>query len=102
MAAMFSTQVLAGDRKVRTLSSLGLEVDERGGTGLKHVTNSEGFFAQVLVSVTDKAIAVDAIENPKGSFDSYEAILSIWEDQSKLDVGSLEQIKYYNAPKIQI
>ncbi|KAL2884592.1 hypothetical protein HOO65_110063 [Ceratocystis lukuohia] len=94
MAALFSTQAIAGDQKVPTLSNLGLEITELEGTSLKCAKNSEGFFAQVYVTAENKAIEVEVIKNPKDSFKSYEAVLSIWKDQSKLDVGSLKQIKY--------
>ncbi|KKF92560.1 hypothetical protein CFO_g4874 [Ceratocystis platani] len=94
MAALFSTQVLAGDRKVPRPSDLGLQIPDHGKYHWREVRTSEGFVTEVYVSKESKFIEVDYVLNPTNTFKSYEALLSIWEDQSQLTVGNLEQIMH--------
>ncbi|KKF94063.1 hypothetical protein CFO_g3586 [Ceratocystis platani] len=93
MTAIFSAQVMAGDRQVTPTSDLGFEysVSEKG---LSQFKTSGGFFSQVSCSKEDKSIEIVQINNPVETLDSYEAVLSMWENQSELTVGDLRHVKY--------
>ncbi|KAL2886895.1 hypothetical protein HOO65_050016 [Ceratocystis lukuohia] len=96
MAALLSTQVIAGDKQVPRARDLALYIPKDGQYGWKEVRTTEGFFAKVYISQECKFIEVDKIENPTDDFKSYEALLSIWEHQSGLTVKSLQRIIYDN------
>ncbi|KAL2884608.1 hypothetical protein HOO65_100012 [Ceratocystis lukuohia] len=96
MAALLSTQVMAGDKKVPLPSELGLDIPKHDENGWKEVTTSDGFYAKIFVSYEFNYIEIDSVRNPTTSFKSYEALMSIWENQSRLTVGSLDMIMYDN------
>ncbi|KAL2886159.1 hypothetical protein HOO65_070621 [Ceratocystis lukuohia] len=97
MAAFLSTQVFAGDEKVPRPSDLGLHIPKQGEYGWKEVETTEGFFTKVYVCEEPGFIEVASIENPKNNFKSYQALMSIWEHESRLTVASLAKIMYDNA-----
>ncbi|KAL2886168.1 hypothetical protein HOO65_070630 [Ceratocystis lukuohia] len=93
-AVLLSTQVIAGDRQVTRARELGLYIPQDTQYSWKEVKETEGFVASVFVSKSLKYIEVQTMENPTNDFKSYEALLSIWEHQTKLTIGSLNKIKY--------
>ncbi|KAL1887447.1 hypothetical protein Cpir12675_006542 [Ceratocystis pirilliformis] len=102
MAVIFSAQAIAGNKKVPLPSSLGIEISDGKYYGRKHVTSNVGFSARVFVTENLKSIQIEKIDNPGNIVKSYEAVLSIWKDQSKLTPESLEYISYYDVPILEI
>ncbi|KAL2889444.1 hypothetical protein HOO65_030945 [Ceratocystis lukuohia] len=97
MAAILCTLAAAErDRAVRYATTLKLEFS-KPEKGWKQVKGPGDFFAEVYVSRQDKYISVSQMLNPGGIFDSYEALLSIWERESGLSAGQLRRIKYYDV-----
>ncbi|KAL2890648.1 hypothetical protein HOO65_010006 [Ceratocystis lukuohia] len=92
MAVLLSTQVIAGDKKVPRPRELGLYIPKDGPW--KEVITTDGFFAKVYVSEDPNFIEVASMKNPTADFKSYEALLSIWEYESRLTVRSLKWIMY--------
>ncbi|PHH53456.1 hypothetical protein CFIMG_008219RA00001 [Ceratocystis fimbriata CBS 114723] len=98
MAAMLCTLAAAKkSRVVRYASTLKLDFSSPDDDGWKLVKGPGDFFAEVYVSEDDKYIAVSQMLNPGHVFDSYEAVLSIWERESGLSAGELQRIKYYDV-----
>ncbi|KAL2889448.1 hypothetical protein HOO65_030949 [Ceratocystis lukuohia] len=95
MAAILSAA--KKDRVVRYASTLKLVFSSPGDDGWKLVKGPGDFFAEVYVSQVDKYIAVSQMLNPGQVFDSYEAVLSIWEHESGLGAERLRRIKYYDV-----
>ncbi|KAL1887444.1 hypothetical protein Cpir12675_006539 [Ceratocystis pirilliformis] len=99
MAAMLCTLAAAErNRAVRYASVLELEFFD-SGNGWKQIQGPGDFYAEVFVSREDKYIAVSEMLNPGREYDSYEALLSIWEHESDISAGQLQSIKYYNVNK---
>ncbi|KAL2889445.1 hypothetical protein HOO65_030946 [Ceratocystis lukuohia] len=97
MAAMLCSLAAAErNRVVSSASELELEFS-RPDDGWKQVKGPGKFFADVLVSEEKKYILVSQMRNPGQIFDSYEALLSIWERESGLSAGQLRRIKYYDV-----
>ncbi|KAL2886893.1 hypothetical protein HOO65_050014 [Ceratocystis lukuohia] len=94
MAALLSTEVIAGDKQVPRPHELGLYIPKDDKDGWKEVTTPDGFFAKVFAAKNPNFIEVSLLENPTGALRSYEALLSIWEYQTGLTVRSLEEIMY--------
>ncbi|KAL2886891.1 hypothetical protein HOO65_050012 [Ceratocystis lukuohia] len=94
MAALLSTQVIAGDKKVPRPLDLGLYIPLEAENGWKEIKTSGGFYAKVFVCPDPQYIEVASVQNRIATFKSYEALLSIWEHQSRLPARNLEKIKY--------
>ncbi|PHH49082.1 hypothetical protein CFIMG_007983RA00001 [Ceratocystis fimbriata CBS 114723] len=94
MAAMFSAQAIAGDKKVPPPSDLGLKISDGKFYGQKDVTSDVDFSADVYVTKGLRSIQVEKLNNPQNILKSYEAVLSIWKDQSELTLENLEHISY--------
>ncbi|KAL2886892.1 hypothetical protein HOO65_050013 [Ceratocystis lukuohia] len=92
--ALLSTQVIAGNKRIPPPYQLGLSIPRNDKSTWMEITNNDGFSTTVLVSKDPSCIQVCSLENPKATFKSHEALLSIWENQTKLTVRSLEQIMY--------
>ncbi|KAL2889446.1 hypothetical protein HOO65_030947 [Ceratocystis lukuohia] len=100
MAVMLCTlAAAAGDRVIPYTTSLGLEFSSRANDGWRLVKGPDGFSAEVYVSSDDKYIAVSHMVYDDGKYDSYEALLSIWERESGFGASRLQRIKYYNVNK---
>ncbi|KAL2886493.1 hypothetical protein HOO65_060323 [Ceratocystis lukuohia] len=98
IAAIFSTQAIAGDKKVSLPSDLGIEVSYGAFPGKIFATSEEdNFYARLYVTEGLPSIQIDQLYNPSNTVKSSEAVLSVWEDQSKLPLKSLEYIVYYDV-----
>ncbi|KAL2886487.1 hypothetical protein HOO65_060317 [Ceratocystis lukuohia] len=97
MAAIFSTQAIAGDKRVPLPSDLGITISQGRYPGKIYASGDGGFHAQFYVTIGSKSIQVMELDNPEHIFKSYEAVLSVWEDQSKLTLKSLDYIVYYQV-----
>ncbi|KAL2890646.1 hypothetical protein HOO65_010004 [Ceratocystis lukuohia] len=96
MGSLLCTQVTGGDKTVPRPSDLGLQILEHVDDGWKVVTTTEGFSAKVYVCEEPRYIEIASVKNPTNDFKSYEALMSIWEHESKLTVASLDKIMYEN------
>ncbi|KAL2886497.1 hypothetical protein HOO65_060327 [Ceratocystis lukuohia] len=97
MAAILSTQAIAGDKEVSLPRDLGIGISNGIIRGTKIVTSNEGFSAQFYVTEGLPSIQIETLNNPSNTFKSYEAVLSVWKDQSKLPLKSLEYFVYYDV-----
>ncbi|KAL2885555.1 hypothetical protein HOO65_070017 [Ceratocystis lukuohia] len=98
VAAMFSAQAIAGDKKVPPPSDLGLKISDGKYYGWKDITSDVDFSAYVYVTKGLQSIQVEKLKNPENILKSYEAVLSIWKDQSELTLEDLDHISYNNVP----
>ncbi|KAL2886890.1 hypothetical protein HOO65_050011 [Ceratocystis lukuohia] len=94
MLALLSTQVIAGNKDVPRPSQLGLSIHQKDKYGWQKVTNDDGFFTKVFVAKDPSFIQASSLQNPTATLKSYQALLSIWESQTRLTVRNLEQIMY--------
>ncbi|KAL2890645.1 hypothetical protein HOO65_010003 [Ceratocystis lukuohia] len=97
MAALLSTQVIAGDKQVPCPHDLGLNIPQHDKHGWKEVTSSDGFFATVFIAKKPSFIDVSSMQIPTATFKYYEAVLSIWADQTGLSVRNLDLITYQDV-----
>ncbi|KAL2886488.1 hypothetical protein HOO65_060318 [Ceratocystis lukuohia] len=97
MAAIFSTQAIAGDKRVSLPSDLGIRISPGRYPGQISATSNEEFYARFYVTEGLESIQINQLDNLRNTFKSHEAVLSVWRDQSKLPLKSLKYIVHYQV-----
>ncbi|KAL2886484.1 hypothetical protein HOO65_060314 [Ceratocystis lukuohia] len=95
MAAIFSTQAIAGNKRVSLPSDLGIRISPGRYPGQISATSNEGFYGRFYVTEGLESIQINQLDNLRNTFKSHEAVLSVWRDQSKLPLQSFEYIVHY-------